>query len=174
MVLDCLYSGTSKTTSRHLSSSKPTTETDKDYRQQQKDYCDRDYRNKPSSSEQHDYKDIDYRSGSSKNSQNRNNIRRSVSTDRDYRSQHSSNSLNAVNNHSNTSSGGNAQENYLPSTGKFYDYSSWSTKTSSSDTKTINGITVAKPNEAFHKTEGNTPLLLVIIFKFLKLFTVQQ
>jgi len=153
--LTLLLAGVSKTTSRHTSSSKPVGESDKDYRQQQKDYSDRDYRNKPASSDHHDYKDVDYRSASSsKTSQNKNNIRRSVSTERDYRAQHSSNSANAINNHSNASSSSNVQENYLPSTGKFYDYSSWNTTTSSNESKTINGITVAKPNDAFLKTEG--------------------
>ena len=150
-----MFSDSAKTTSsRHSSSSKPnensSADTDKDYRHH-KDYCDRDYRNRPSTSD-HDYKDIDYRNAaSSKTSNTKNNVKRAISTDRDYRA-HNSSVTNTLPNHESNSSI-KKEESYLPSTGKFYDYSKWNASTSNTDTKTINGVTSS--TESFHKnTEG--------------------
>ena len=113
-------------------------EADKDYRQH-KDYCDRDYRNRFSAGDR-DYKDIDYRNTGAVSKSYKNNIKRSVSTDKDYRSLNTTTNLNAVTNHLNTSNMPIKKDNYVPSTGKFYDYSSWNSSNSRDDSKNVNGV----------------------------------
>lgn len=134
--------------SRHSSTSKNTStsnsggEVDRDYRHH-KDFCDRDYRNRFSAGDR-DYKDIDYRNtGAISKPYKNNNIKRSISSDKDYRSLNTStNASHAVTNHMNTGNVPSKKDNYVPSTGKFYDYSSWnSTSNSHKDTKNLNGTT---------------------------------
>ena len=108
------------------------------------------------SDDQHDYKDVDYRSTPSvpKISCDENHMDQPFGTDKDYRSQQLSIRSDAVNNHTNTPVTSHPKENYLPFTGKFYDYSSWNIEATNIESNTTNGITVSKPSETFIKSKG--------------------
>ena len=136
-------------------------ESDKDYRPKKQDYCDRDYRSKLSTGD-HDYKDMDYRSSStvSKASVGKNVACQSVDLDKDYRSQNPKSSDGcSLNNHSLKNC--NAKENYVPATGKFYDYSSWNATGSSSNNESnaVNGRTAASASESLQKPTDEGELI---------------
>ncbi|XP_076822523.1 uncharacterized protein LOC143468924 isoform X2 [Clavelina lepadiformis] len=129
------------------SSSHTHADADKDYRNRHKDYCDRDYRTKATTGDR-DYRDVDYRDVSSvRKGDPKDALQRSVSTDKDYRTSQSVTST--TNCHvpasvATATSGSNGQvlvktDIYLPSTGEFYDYSSWDGKAKLDQAKGVNG-----------------------------------
>uniref|UniRef100_H2ZIN8 WW domain-containing protein n=1 Tax=Ciona savignyi TaxID=51511 RepID=H2ZIN8_CIOSA len=95
---------------------------------------DRDYRNKPD----RDYRDVDYRDNQSKE------IRRVTSVDKDYRPR----------DHTATSVGSNGHpltqnKDYVPSTGEFYDYSTWGSRA----TPQVNGLSSSENTQSSQQSQ---------------------
>nr|XP_009859538.1 WW domain-containing adapter protein with coiled-coil homolog [Ciona intestinalis]XP_026691841.1 WW domain-containing adapter protein with coiled-coil homolog [Ciona intestinalis] len=108
---------------------------------------DRDYRNKSD----RDYRDVDYRDNQAKD------VRRVTSVDKDYRPR----------DHTTTSTGSNGhplthgKDSYIPSTGEFYDYSTWGGRTS--NTPLVNGVSSTENTQSSQQPQDGDKATTVTV-----------